>query len=86
MINPPWVVNDCGLAIKRDSGLNSQSLNCLTDYEFSRPDTTLADCVWAEIFKKNHFGGAYYHRDEPEFYRLATIFGLAGVKKKTRTQ
>ncbi|KAL1560226.1 hypothetical protein AAHA92_10466 [Salvia divinorum] len=41
-----------------------------------------ADCVWAEIFKKNPFAGAYYHKDEPEFYRLATIFGLDDVKEE----
>ncbi|KAG6382352.1 hypothetical protein SASPL_157981 [Salvia splendens] len=39
------------------------------------------DCVWVEILK-NTFAAAYYHRDEPEFNLLASLFGLDDVKEE----
>ncbi|KAL1559251.1 hypothetical protein AAHA92_09612 [Salvia divinorum] len=36
--------------------------------------------MWKKMFKRNPFVGAYYHRGEPDFYLLATVFGLSDVK------
>ncbi|KAL1564145.1 hypothetical protein AAHA92_06533 [Salvia divinorum] len=39
-----------------------------------------AEEVWKKIFQRNAFAGAYYHRDEPAFNQLATMFGLSDIK------
>ncbi|KAL1550735.1 hypothetical protein AAHA92_18663 [Salvia divinorum] len=36
--------------------------------------------MWKKMFKRNPFVGAYYHRDESDFYLLATVFGLSDIK------
>ncbi|KAG6430007.1 hypothetical protein SASPL_108066 [Salvia splendens] len=38
------------------------------------------------FFKLNAFAGAYYHRDEPHFNELATIFGYNDVKVDDATE
>ncbi|KAL1545930.1 hypothetical protein AAHA92_22598 [Salvia divinorum] len=39
-----------------------------------------ADCVWKKILKNNAFAAAYYYHDEPEYSKLACLFGLDDVK------
>ncbi|KAG6403669.1 hypothetical protein SASPL_135897 [Salvia splendens] len=38
------------------------------------------DTTWKLIFRSNPFAGAYYYRDEEEYSRLTTMFGLHGGK------
>ncbi|XP_047966526.1 uncharacterized protein LOC125210929 isoform X2 [Salvia hispanica] len=97
---PPWVLNECGLAIQGEFGIEL-TISELTDrlrHLQSRHHTfkevvhttgaswvqrqnfvAAADCVWDEILK-NTFAAAYYHRDEPEFNLLASLFALDDVK------
>ncbi|KAL1560027.1 hypothetical protein AAHA92_10294 [Salvia divinorum] len=44
------------------------------------------DDVWKEIFKAHSLASAYYHEDEPEFHRLAVIFGWDAVKEEDRVE
>ncbi|KAG6425391.1 hypothetical protein SASPL_115824 [Salvia splendens] len=44
------------------------------------------DDVWEKIFKKTPFAGAYYHRDDPHFSKLARLYGLDNVKKEGETE
>ncbi|KAL1540577.1 hypothetical protein AAHA92_24912 [Salvia divinorum] len=39
-----------------------------------------ADCVWMRILKDNAFAAAYYYHDEPEYNKLACLFGMEDVK------
>ncbi|KAL1562043.1 hypothetical protein AAHA92_04666 [Salvia divinorum] len=39
-----------------------------------------AEEVWKKIFQRNAFAKAYYHRDEPAFNQLTTMFGLPDIK------
>ncbi|XP_047970727.1 uncharacterized protein LOC125213952 [Salvia hispanica] len=41
-----------------------------------------SDNIWARILQKTPFVGAYYHRDDPYFSKLACLFGLGEVKKE----
>ncbi|KAG6418954.1 hypothetical protein SASPL_121161 [Salvia splendens] len=45
-------------------------------------DDYLTDTVLNEACKTNPLAGAYYYRDEPEYSRLTTMFGLHDVKKE----
>ncbi|KAL1548832.1 hypothetical protein AAHA92_17016 [Salvia divinorum] len=38
------------------------------------------EAVWENIFKYHPFAEAYFHCDEPEFSRLAVVFGMEDVK------
>ncbi|KAL1545039.1 hypothetical protein AAHA92_21811 [Salvia divinorum] len=38
------------------------------------------ESTWKLLFERNPLAGAYYHRDEPEFSLLATMFRLGDVK------
>ncbi|KAL1545736.1 hypothetical protein AAHA92_22425 [Salvia divinorum] len=38
------------------------------------------DSLWKKIFQVHPFVTAYYHRDEPEFYKLVVLFGWDVVK------
>ncbi|KAL1563140.1 hypothetical protein AAHA92_05639 [Salvia divinorum] len=42
--------------------------------------------VWSKMLKNNPFVGAYYHRDEPEFHMLASVFGLNDIKTESVTK
>ncbi|KAL1562905.1 hypothetical protein AAHA92_05427 [Salvia divinorum] len=42
--------------------------------------------VWNKVFKRNPFAAAYYHRDEPQFNMLATIFGLTDENTNEETE
>ncbi|XP_042049444.1 uncharacterized protein LOC121795073 [Salvia splendens] len=42
--------------------------------------------VWRGVLMLNAFAGAYYHRDEPHFNELATIFGYNDVKVDDATE
>ncbi|KAG6406205.1 hypothetical protein SASPL_133804 [Salvia splendens] len=44
------------------------------------------EAVWKGVFMLNAFSGAYYHRDEPHFNELATIFGYFDVKVEEATE
>ncbi|XP_047957397.1 uncharacterized protein LOC125203145 [Salvia hispanica] len=41
---------------------------------------TASDELWEKIMKYDWFVGAYYHHDEPEWTKLACLFGLGDVK------
>ncbi|XP_042006892.1 uncharacterized protein LOC121755637 isoform X1 [Salvia splendens] len=41
-----------------------------------------SDDLWATILQRTPFAGAYYHRDDPYFSKLACLFGLGKVKKE----
>ncbi|KAG6427377.1 hypothetical protein SASPL_111620 [Salvia splendens] len=40
------------------------------------------ESTWMFMFQTNPLAGAYYYRDEDEYSRLTTMFGLHGVKKE----
>ncbi|KAG6433717.1 hypothetical protein SASPL_105332 [Salvia splendens] len=42
------------------------------------------DATWKFIFRTNPLAEAYYYRDEPEYSRLTTMFGLHDVKKEKK--
>ncbi|XP_042009137.1 uncharacterized protein LOC121757698 [Salvia splendens] len=42
--------------------------------------------VWRGVLMLNPFAGAYYHRDEPHFNELATIYGYYDVKVEAATE
>ncbi|KAG6402885.1 hypothetical protein SASPL_135099 [Salvia splendens] len=44
------------------------------------------DDIWEKILKKTPFAGAYYHRDEPHFAKLACLYGWDDVKKEGETE
>ncbi|KAL1554874.1 hypothetical protein AAHA92_15382 [Salvia divinorum] len=51
-------------------------------WDLSQKAIIANEVVWNKIFQQNPFGRAYYHRDEPEFSRLVSLFRLSNVQVK----
>ncbi|KAG6416352.1 hypothetical protein SASPL_123780 [Salvia splendens] len=55
-------------------------------WEYVNKIVVANEAVWKGVLMLNAFAGAYYHRDEPHFNELATIFGYFDVKVEEATE
>ncbi|KAL1544125.1 hypothetical protein AAHA92_21020 [Salvia divinorum] len=55
-------------------------------WDFSSKCVIADDCVWKKICKKNTFACAYYYHNEPQYTKLACLFGMDDVKVETEKE